>query len=205
LVNSIAVQIEKDKSIDLANEGLRKLETNLIFLQQKESLLKKEKNELNSSLNKLVGNKDILSTNLKYWKDVKQTVRTKKLGRTIEKSVDDVLSVLNTTTLGTTKLTNVTIGMLRKVSALELEINTRIAFVNKIRQQKQGELLSSKQSSFFTLDYSNKESWNLSVPFSRFYNVDLKSLKNYLSLNLDMLIFSCSPDYYSDYCFCQAQ
>ena len=188
-MNSIDIQIKKDKSVDLAAEGLRRLETSLIFLQQEKSLLKKEKDGLSSLLNKLVENKDILSTNLKYWKGVKQTVRDRKLGRTIEKSVDDVLSILNNTALITTRLTNITIGMVRDVSALELEINTRIAFVNKIRQQKQGELLSSKQSSFFALDYSNKERWNLSEPFSQFYKIDLKNLKNYINVNLDVLIF----------------
>ncbi len=189
LVNSINTKIKKDKKVDIAAEGLRKLETSLIFLKQEKSLLKREKDGLSSRLNKLVGNKDVLSTNLKYWKDVKRIVRTKKLGRTIGKSVDEVLAVLNNTILITTRLTNVTMGMMRDVTALELEINTRIAFFNMARQQKQGELLSLRQSSFLTLDYSDKKSWNLSIPFSQFYKVDLKNLKNYIVIKYDILIF----------------
>jgi len=190
LVNSIETQIKKVKKSDMAVEGLRKLETHLIFLQQEQSLLGKEKNGLNAQLDHLVESKNMLTTNIEYWKKVKQTVRQKKLGKSIEKSVDNVLSVLNNTLLLTNRLTNITMGMIRSISALELEILTRVTFIHKLRQQKQGELLSAKQPSLFSINYSDKKIRNLSEPLSQFYKVDLKNLKHFLDLSLNTVIFN---------------
>ena len=189
LVNNIDAQIKKDKKVDLAAEGLRKLETSLIFLQQEKSLLKSKKNGINAILDNLVENKNILSASFEHWKNVKQTIKGKKLGKTIEKSVDEVLSALNKTLLTVTRLTNITMGMVREISALELEINTRVSYINKVMHQKQGELLSAKLPSFFTLDYFDKKNWDLTGPILQFYMVDLKNLKNYLNANFGILVF----------------
>ncbi len=188
LVQSIDKSMKKNKKADLEAGGMRKLETSLILLQQQRSTLRREKSNLSTLLDNLVENKNILSSNLMYWKKVKATIRKKRLGKSVENSANKVIAVLNKTIYGIDKRTNMTMGMIGKLSAQELEIDTQISYINKIRQKKQGEILSAKQPSFFALDYHNRKSLDLSGPLNQFYRVDLKNLTHYLSSNLDKVL-----------------
>ncbi len=184
LVERIDVQMKADKKTDLADEGMRKLETNLIFLHQQQSILHHKKTELNTILDNLVENRHILMSNQKYWKKVKTVIQKKRLGKTVENSANEVLSNLSKTIYTVNKLTNITVGIIRKISALELEIDTRTALLNKMQLKKQAEILSAKQASLFALNYHDKKNRDLSAPFQQFYKVDLRNLTTFLSDNM---------------------
>ena len=189
LVESVDKFMKKDKKADLEAGGIRKLETSLILLQQQKSILRRKKSDLSALLDNLVENKNILSAKLLYWKKVKAAIRGKRLGKTVENPANEVIAMLDKTIYGINKLTNITMGMVGKISALELDIDTRVSELTRMRQKKQGEILSARQPSFFSLNFHDKKSLDVSGPLAQFYNVDLKNLKNYLITNLDKVIF----------------
>jgi potassium efflux system protein len=188
LVKEYDLQLRDMKQKEMPTWSIRKIEANLIKLQQDQSILQSKRNELQSILDNLVENKKILSENLSNWKEVRAIIRKNKSGKTVEKSVNDVLSVLNKTIFSINNLTALTMGMTRKLSALELDIDSRISMLGKLKQKKNREILQARQPSLFSLDYKDPKKWNLSGLLSRFYNQNLKTLADYLSDHLNAVI-----------------
>ncbi|UBM62744.1 mechanosensitive ion channel [Candidatus Sulfidibacterium hydrothermale] len=189
LVTTLDKQIKAGKKLDKEASGTRKLRASLILLRQQKSIVSGKKEELNRLLNQLAENKNILSSNLDYWKKARTIIRKKKMGKTVENSANDVIFLLSETISSVNRLTNTVMGMIRKLSALELEIDARISSLDKILQKKQKEILSEKQPSFFALDFRNISKKSLETPLKQLYEVDLKNLGNYLSRHSGTVAF----------------
>jgi small-conductance mechanosensitive channel len=189
LVRAMDKQIKAEKEMDKEVPGMRKLRASLILLQQQKSIISGKKDELDGLLKQLAENKTILSSSLAYWKKAREIIRKKKMGKTVENSANDVISLASGTISSVNRLTNTVLGMIRKLSALELEIDSRISYLDKILQKKQREILLEKQPSFFALDFHNKKKNSLSAPLKQFYEVDVKNLGKYLSRHSGTVIF----------------
>ncbi len=189
LVNVIDKQIKADKKAEGETPSTRIVKASLIFLQQKKSLVIDKKSDLNRLLDNLQKNKSMLSSHLGYWKKVKSVIREKHWGKNAENQANEVITLLSGTIYSVNKLINTNMGMIRKLSELELEVDARIAFLKKTLQKKQAEILSEKQPSFFDLDLRNPKNYNLSNALSQFYSTDLKNLGTYLSTHVDAVIF----------------
>ncbi len=188
LVKEMDTQLNGMKQKEMPSWDLRKIEASLIQLQQQKSLLKTKRNELQAILDNLAKNKKILTDNLTNWKEVRTYIRKKKAGKTVEKSATDVIATLNKAIFSVNSLTAITLGITRKLSALELDIDSHILLVNKIRNKKNREILQAKQPSLFALNYKDREQWNLSKAFGRLYNNDLKNLGQYLAEHTNLVI-----------------
>ena len=188
LVKEVDAQLQGMKQKEMTTWNTRKIEAGIILLKQQKSILKNKREALQTILDNLVENKKILSENLANWKGVKAFIRKKKSGKTLENSADEVISVLNKTIFSINKLTAITMGLTRKLSALELDIDSRISLLNKLKSKKNSEILQAKQPSLFTLDYKDPKKWGLSKPLMHIYNNDLKNFGQYLSENINLVI-----------------
>ncbi len=189
LVNVIDSQIKEDKKSEGNAPEIRKVRASLIFLRQKNSLIVDKKEDLERLLDNLQKNKNMLSSHLDYWKKVKVIIKKKRWGKSTENQANEVITLLSGTVYAVNKLINTDIGMIRKLSELELAVDTRMAFLNKMLQKRQAEILSEKQPSFFDLDFHDLRNFHLSKALSKFYSSDIQNLLKYFANHIEALIF----------------
>ena len=186
LVDSI---FQKDNGKNLNMQSSRKLENKIAFWKQEQTLLEEQIAIITAVLHDLDESKFTLSREVSKWKLTDEQVDDMDFADAVHERIDVVLKTLDTT-LNTIKVKSGTaLLLLNQTSTFEGDISARIDKIESVLLNKQQTFFISNQNSFFSIGYTDKSNWNVSEPVGNFYRVELRNLKNYLGMNVDIVFF----------------
>jgi len=189
LVTLIELRLQSGSQINLTIQSTRKLQNKLIFWKQEQALLEDQVSSITSVLHELDDSKYSLSREASKWKNTEQLLEDEEFAEAIHTRIADVLKTIDTALNAINEKSNIALIILDKIMILDANIETRIDDIESSILNKQQQLFVSNQRSFFSINYTEKNNWNLSESIVTFYRVELQNLKNYIGLNIGILLF----------------
>ena len=189
VVNNINDLLENESDESLLIWGNRKLENNIMYWNQRRSILQDQLELITIVLNDLKDSNTSLTLEVEKWENTERIIKEEEYVKAVHARVDEVLDSLNFALNTINKKNRTALTILDKVATLDLDVDIRITEIEKAIMNKQQRMFKSNLSSFFTIDYSNENNWNLTGPMMMFIDVDLINLKEFIFLNISYVLF----------------
>ncbi len=191
--DSILTQIDSllvlDSKSDFTITNIRFLNNKLVFWYDQQNKEDNITSRLSGIVQDLDETKYELEDKIEVWNNTKLLIQKEESATSVINRIDELTFFMDSVNQLVISKSNLLLKILDRATEVSVKVDEHIDAIDNMIIEKKGQLFEQDQSSLFALGYGDVNQWEIGRHLRRFYSIEMKQYKSYISNHIPNLIF----------------